>query len=234
MIIDYTYKLIRTDRKTIAISINSYNELEVRAPRRYSVNAINELIKSKRSWIEKAMLERQNEDISDILDYKMLLFNGDKLNYSLVNNIDKIILDNKSILLPAKYIDACQDIETLRYQASIKHALRIWYINQSVEYINSVINLLSETIGVSFKKLVINDSRNYFGSCSAKKTVSINWRISMMPDNVKRYLIIHELVHINHMNHSDGFWECVSNIEPDYKCTRKELKSYSYILELFR
>lgn len=233
MSLDYAYKLIRTDRKTIAISINSYNEIEVRAPRRYPVNALNELISDKRDWIEKAMSERQNKDISDILDYKKLLFNGDKLDY-LFTKIDHIILDRKTLLLPAKYIDACQDADTLRYQANIKNALKTWYIKQAAEYINSVIYEISEIMGVSFSRLAVNNSRNCFGSCSIKKTISLNWRISMMPDNVKRYLIIHELAHIDHMNHSNAFWERVSKFEPDYKRIRQELKSYSYILELFR
>ena len=79
-------------------------------------------------------------------------------------------------------------------------------------------------IGVEYKRLRIGDQKTRWGSCSSKATISYNWRLVLMPEEIMDYVVVHELCHLLEMNHSEFFWNHVSDVIPDYKVRRKWLK----------
>jgi predicted metal-dependent hydrolase len=72
--------------------------------------------------------------------------------------------------------------------------------------------------------LRIADQKTRWGSCSAKGTLSFNWRLYLAPPEVLDYVVVHELCHLIHMDHSTAFWALVSSILPDYRERRRWLK----------
>jgi hypothetical protein len=89
---------------------------------------------------------------------------------------------------------------------------RIAYFNQSLEY----------PVG----KVSIKNQKTRWGSCSGKRNLSFNYKIIFMPENLRDYIIIHELCHLKEMNHSKNFWTLVSQKVSDYKALRKQIKLY--------
>ena len=87
-------------------------------------------------------------------------------------------------------------------------------------------------IGVSAKKLLFGKYKSKWGSCNSNKIISYDWRIIMAPLEVIHYLIIHELCHIKHPNHSKNFWNYVEKYMSDYKIQTKWLKINSHKLFL--
>lgn len=83
-------------------------------------------------------------------------------------------------------------------------------------------------VGVDYKRLRIGDQKTRWGSCSSKGTISYNWRLILMPEEIMDYVVVHELCHLREMNHSRKFWEYVSKIMPDYESKRKWLKENGY------
>jgi predicted metal-dependent hydrolase len=75
----------------------------------------------------------------------------------------------------------------------------------------------SKTLNVAPSKVVIRNQKTKWGSCSSKKTLSFNWRLALVPDDVLVYIVIHELCHLVHMNHSNQFWRLVEKKCPTYK-----------------
>ncbi|MCC5788553.1 MAG: M48 family metallopeptidase [Opitutales bacterium] len=75
---------------------------------------------------------------------------------------------------------------------------------------------LSEEKGISCKRIAVRDQRSRWGSCSCSGTISLNWRLCLVPPEVQDYVIYHELAHRRHMNHSAKFWEEVSRYCPEY------------------
>lgn len=71
--------------------------------------------------------------------------------------------------------------------------------------------------GVKFSRVAVRDQRTRWGSCSAAGTISLNWRLIMTPPETSDYIIIHELMHTEEMNHSHRFWRLVREACPDYK-----------------
>ena len=79
-------------------------------------------------------------------------------------------------------------------------------------------------MGVEYGKIAIRTQKTRFGSCSSKKNLNFNLVIMLMPDEIRDYVIVHELAHLKEMNHSPCFWSEVEKIIPDYKQKRKWLQ----------
>ena len=84
----------------------------------------------------------------------------------------------------------------------------------------------------SYSRISIRDQKTRWGRCSSRGTLSFNWRLMLAPPDILDYVIVHELCHLTHMNHSPAFWQCVEHILPDYKTRRKWLKENGYQLTL--
>jgi len=85
--------------------------------------------------------------------------------------------------------------------------------------------IYAEKVGEYPRKVLIKDVKTRWGSCSSRtRTVNINWRITLAPIEIVDYLIVHELSHLKHPNHSRDFWSFVASILPDYKLRKKWLR----------
>ena len=74
---------------------------------------------------------------------------------------------------------------------------------------------LSEQVGVTVKKVQIRDQRSRWGSCARRGNISLNWRIILMPHELQKHILLHELAHIPHPDHSQYFWDCLTAWDPD-------------------
>lgn len=82
----------------------------------------------------------------------------------------------------------------------------------------------SNLTGISYLRVKINSAKKRWGSCSAKGNLNFSWRLALAPLEVIDYVVIHELAHIIHRNHSKRFWALVAKLYPNYKECRKWLK----------
>ena len=84
-----------------------------------------------------------------------------------------------------------------------------------------------EARGVTVGYVTVKDQKTRWGSCSAKGNVNFNYQLAFLPDELLDYVVIHELAHRRHMNHSRAFWAEVEKYCPDYLERREQLKEYS-------
>ena len=85
---------------------------------------------------------------------------------------------------------------------------------------------------VAFQMFRLKEQKTIWGSCSSKGNINLNWRVIMAPDGGMDYIIIHELAHLTHLNHSKEFWERVAEFMPEYKQWRKWFKEHGQDLTL--
>lgn len=76
----------------------------------------------------------------------------------------------------------------------------------------------------SYKSMSCKFMKSKWGSCNNLKHITLNYRLLDLPNHLVEYVILHELVHINHMNHSADYWQELSTILPDYKNRKVELR----------
>ena len=98
--------------------------------------------------------------------------------------------------------------------------------------VEAIINEYQENMNVAPSKVFIRDQRTRWGSCSPKGNLNFNVRLIAVPEELLRYVVIHELAHLKYMDHSREFWELVGKFYPDYRKAREELKKWWTIIEL--
>ncbi|MFH1362083.1 MAG: M48 family metallopeptidase [bacterium] len=83
---------------------------------------------------------------------------------------------------------------------------------------------------IKYSRIKINSAKKRWGSCSAKGNLNFSWRLAMVPLEVIDYVVVHELAHIVHRNHSKRFWALVAKLYPNYKACRKWLRHDGHLL----
>lgn len=105
-------------------------------------------------------------------------------------------------------------------------------IDKANEYIPQRVIYLSKQLGLPVTKIKITSAKSYWGCCNIKNEVSFSWRLMLATSQTIDYVIIHELVHTKHHNHSSKFWKEVEKIMPGYKECKEELKQIEVMYEL--
>ena len=111
----------------------------------------------------------------------------------------------------------------LHNDRAITAALRDWLADLAREQLGSELAKVAAEGGFHYARAQIRRQRTRWGSCSASGTISMNVCLLFQRPQVVRYLLVHELCHTRHMNHSKRFWAAVASQEPDYRALDREL-----------
>jgi len=99
--------------------------------------------------------------------------------------------------------------------------------DEAKEIIRNRLNELSQIHGLNFNRSFIRSQKTRWGSCSAKNNINLNVKLINLPQNLRDYVIMHELAHIKVKNHSHKFWMELAKYYPDPKALDKELRKYN-------
>ena len=124
-------------------------------------------------------------------------------------------------------INEAESVESTTNQQLIRSKILIALRKEAKSYLPRRLSFLAEEHGFSFARSKITHSSSRWGSCSSSGTISLNIGMMNLPFELIDYVIIHELCHTKHMNHSTAFWNEVYKFDPQYKMHRNELKKYS-------
>lgn len=218
--IDINSKLIRARKKSISLEIDNKGVLIIRAPLTLSDDRVLEFIKSKNDWIKDNILkvrERNKELINrQYIEGEEFSYLGDiyKLCFS-----DKISIDNENKKIFIR-------------KASAKNDLIYLYKKLAGEYLRERCNYFSQFFDEDIKQILIKEQKTRWGSCTYDNKINFNYKIMLARKEIVDYLVVHEMSHMPHKNHSKDFWNKVYSIIPDAKELRKELKDISHKLEI--
>ncbi|GAB4273413.1 MAG: hypothetical protein Kow0029_13080 [Candidatus Rifleibacteriota bacterium] len=99
-----------------------------------------------------------------------------------------------------------------------------WLKSQARKAFNEEVFTLSNRFNLEINKVSLKDTSSRWGSCSSKKNLNFNWRLIMAPEEILRYVVVHETAHLQELNHSDRFWQLVRLRCPDFEKHRLWLK----------
>lgn len=217
-------------RKTLSIEVHPTGEVKVKAPIGVSEERVKEFIKRKGAWIigkvEKFQEINKNRKVITYESGDKILYLGREYNLRIVNN--KQYKKSSVEVLGDKIIVLCVSKE----MEGVKLALEKWYRKKALENILHSIDGYVRCFNTKPKSIKIRAAKTRWGSCSYKDDLMFNWKLIMAPQQVIDYVVVHEMCHMNHKNHSKDFWENVEKIIPKYKEYQLWLKTYGYKLDL--
>jgi hypothetical protein len=101
-----------------------------------------------------------------------------------------------------------------------------FYKQQALEIVPQLVEYYSQQMQLFPSKVSFRKAKTRWGSCSNKNSISLNYRMMKLPLDIIKYIIVHELAHIEHKDHQKKFWNLVATIMPSYKEYEAQLKTY--------
>lgn len=191
------------------ISINSESEILLKTPN-VSQSFIYELLQSKKVWIYKQLqLAKNNKALTINLEDEMILFGE-------VYSIDS-----------SEAIALRQGLEKIKTNSQLKvlKAYDTFYKNYASNYITNRVEYFAEIMGHSYEKIKYRKMKSRWGSCSSAKTLTFNTQLMKVKKELIDYVVVHELAHLTHMNHSAKFHALVDAYLPNSTIYKKELRN---------
>ena len=213
-------QIIRKKRKTLTIRINENGEVIVSCPLTYSNNDVYKILSKKQNWINNALKNVANKFCknNEFYSYSKILLFGNEYKINIINN--ELYAENIKIA-------------TLKCNSNVKSLLKKWIYNKAYDYLNNFLKQVSCQIGIKYNKFTLISAKKKWGSCDNYGEIRLNYKLIMLKPECIRYVCVHELCHIKHLNHSNKFWSLVESFCLGYKGIRSEMKQNSFCLELF-
>lgn len=197
---------------------NSYiqikdNRVIVKVPIKATRKYINELVSSKKDWIEKNLQQQKNKSLNKNI-IKVL---GKAYTLQVIENKprNKVYLKDNYI-----YFEVQENNNEI-----IQKLLDKFYKEIAKDEVYAAMEYIKSITGLSPKEIRIKKLKSAWGICSSKQYISINQNLMAYSRHAIEYVCLHEVCHLKHMNHSKEFWKMVEKYMPDYKTAKLELKN---------
>lgn len=205
------------------------------APPHISDEFIDTFVNSKKKWITLKLEEFKNnsliENTISFLDRKYIPFLGDNKNLYLQKKDNilkcKLTFKDNSFIANIPHNMSLENIDK-----ELRNLAIISISNESSQIAKDRVIYFSKKLNLYPKKLQIKEQKSSWGTCSSLGNIYLNWRIFLAPMNIVDYVIVHELCHLKHMNHSPEFWNLVSSIIPNYKECKSWMNANGHKLNL--
>ena len=191
-------------------------------------------------WIQKQLEEqkkiRKKYPLKKFKVGESFLFQGRKLQlrYENVFSMEKHCYINGSVtgfhVGKSSLIYYWRESEDLSSD-NLKKELKVFYETAGKKKLQESLLVCSSRMQLVPKSVRIGSQRSLWGSCSSKGNISLNWRLVAAPPAVLNYVVVHELAHLKHLNHSLSFWSFVSQFCPKYKAHENWLQHNTYALD---
>lgn len=109
-------------------------------------------------------------------------------------------------------------------QSECKKMLDRWAWDKAKLHLPAMLHQVSRETKLNFRKITVRRQKTLWGSCTSRKDISLNYKLLFLPQRIARYVLIHELCHTVHLNHSLRFWRLVETHEADYRQIERELR----------
>ncbi len=206
-------KIVRSKRKTLCIHIDPHGEIILRAPMGMSDEAVLRFAEEKRGWIESksALVRSRAQAFSEFYAFKKVLIRGAVYEIKETPNIRTAKIKQGYVAVPLG-----------KPQAALAAVRRY-----GEEFLRVRIDEICRQSGLTYSNLMIRSYKSKWGLCRQDGSISLNWRLIMLPDSLIDYVIYHELCHRIHMDHSQKLWSILNKYYPNSNICRKNIKNYS-------
>lgn len=206
------YTIKRTIRKTVMLRITKDATLEVVAPLGMKKAIIDQFIVDKMQWVQKNIAKQQQLNIERAAYGLEEIFFLGKAYEVQIHDGKKVLLLEDALLIPAVPLEERRKKILQWYKAQAKQILPLRAV------------LFAEKMGAQYQTVKITSAKTRWGSCTGKGNINFSWRLMAAPADAIDYVVIHELAHLTHMDHSKAFWGEVGAYCKNYKAMKAVLK----------
>lgn len=236
---EIAYEFNRSQRRTIGLSVGP-DGLSVRAPRHTPMHEVEALLHSKAAWVLDK-LQRARARAGELAQAKTTWANGADIRF-LGHRVCLQLDPTHSFAQVGAVLEPPADgapdrVATLRLglsqnasETQIRDAVQAWLMRQAKRVFAERLNHFAPQLGVGYQTLRLSNASTRWGSASADGTIRLNWRLIHLPMDMVDYVVVHELSHLRHMDHSPQFWGVVAGVLPDHKQRRRALRQSSLAL----
>ena len=224
-------RVLRTRRRRSAAIQVKGGEVEVRVPESMSDAQVDALLERKARWIEKALQREAQMPVycpKEYTDGETFLYLGQSYPLAIEQGTELPPQLSRGRLL----VSVPQDLSASQCAACIREQLECWYMQTAQEQLRETSRRYAASLDVQFRSVCVAEYKSRWGSCSIDGDIRYNWKIILAPQHVVDYLVVHELSHLRHHNHSARFWHCVESIFPDYRQRRSWLRNNGQLLRI--
>ena len=210
----------------LSVSVRPFAGVRVSIPIGMSYNSAIRLVTEKKLWIIRHLdkmkeFEKQQTMFDENSGYctrhhKLDLKKADRKNISVRISKGKI-----NVIYPTELKSDSKEVQT-GIRRGIERALK----SEAKQYLPEKVKELAEKFDFNYNKLTLKNIKSRWGSCSRKNNINLSIHLMRLPDHLIDYVILHELTHTVHHNHSKRFWAFLDKITDGAKSLDKELRKY--------
>ncbi|HEY4211682.1 MAG TPA: SprT family zinc-dependent metalloprotease [Steroidobacteraceae bacterium] len=213
--------LVRESERARRLTVRVFHSgrVEVVVPSRTAPHTVERFLERHRGWIERKREEAKKRAIPPAP------FPPPRIELAACNESWRLHLSGGAHRVRLQ--QAGDGLLILSGDTSDGHAVRLalrrWLTERATDVLAPALAACARECGFEFERVLVRRQRTRWGSCSTRGTISLNGCLMFQRPQVVRYLLIHELVHTLHMNHSQRFWQRVERHCPQYSALDREL-----------
>lgn len=227
---DIEFTLIRSERKTADIVIERTGEVIVRAPIGIDDARVRDAVADRALWVHRSLAEW--EDLNSSRRNRPLV-QGQGFTYLGRSYRLKFVSDSGVPLrLKNGRWELSESFVANEGEAAVRKAFRDFYITKGLQIFTERVTHFAPQVGVEAGPVVVKELGYHWASCGAGGALNFHWKTLMAPQTVIDYIVVHELCHMRHRDHSDAFWNEVDKVMPQYRSRKEWLRVNGAALDI--
>lgn len=196
--------------RSVRLTVTPAGEARISAPQRTSLKALRSFVDQHAEWLARHLPALQRPGLPDTVELRALAE-----TWTLISSeaVSRLRAADGVLLLPAAGDPLLQ--------------LDRWLRKRARTALGRQLQQLSVSTGLPYGRLSIRAQRSRWGSFSSGGNVSLNWKLLFLPPELVRYVLLHELCHGLHMDHSPAYWAALTRLEPRTPEFRRHMRSAS-------
>lgn len=212
--------------KYLRLRVHPEKGIRISMPMHYTYSQAIDFVNSKENWIRKSLAKNQEKKKQTTVFDHTTQFCTKK--HCLQIKTHKKLSLKYQISTPKLYIWYPESVDTKneKVQSFIRKAITETLRLEAQELLPGRTNYFASKYNLGVEKVAVRNNKTRWGSCSGKNAISLNVQLMRLPDKLIDYVILHELAHIKHKNHSKQFWAYLESICTGSKQLDKSLNNY--------
>jgi predicted metal-dependent hydrolase len=217
----YTIKKSRRARY-VKLKASVHYGLEVVVPTRFNQKHLPEILETNKIWILK-QLEKIEAELQELNDAGL----PEEISLPIAHHVWKVFYvhtDNKKLQLLARPGQELVLLGNVSNRKMCETLLLSWVKKQAQVHLPKLLDEVSDEVDLPYSRLSIRSQRSRWGSCTQAKAINLNYKLMFLPAYLVKHIMIHELCHTRHMNHSTRFWRLVASFDDAWEKNSRETR----------